>query len=818
MKAIIMAGGEGSRLRPLTCNRPKPMVPVLNRPVMAYCIDLLKKHGITDIGVTLQYLPEAIKDHFGDGSEYGVRLHYFVEETPLGTAGSVKNAGDFLDETFVVISGDALTDLDLSEAVDFHRARGAVATLALTRVECPLEYGVVITGQAGQIIRFLEKPGWAEVFSDTVNTGIYVLQPEVLDYFEQGRKFDFSQDLFPTLLRENRPLYGLTLSGYWCDIGNIQQYVQAQYDALAGAVRLEIPGREAEPQLWVGENVLLDPRVELQGPVLIGDHTQIDRGARIEPFSVIGSGCLIQAGATVKRSVLWDRVFVGRNAALRGTVLCSRVQVQAGAGVYEGAVVGSDSVIKEGGTLKPEVKLWPHKLVEMGATVSESLIWGTRLSKNVFGAEGITGLVNVEITPEFAARVASAYGSTVKDGRVAVSSDAFPATAMLRKAVISGLQSGGAEVAVLGRGTLPMHRFSVRALECAGGVHVQYSTREPDKVTLVFTNPEGGNISRSQERKIENLLAREDFTRVDPARVSEADYVPAMTEAYLQHLVREANRDALRNTGLSLLLAYDEASLEAYVPALFRKLGLDAENVEGIQGGGRPRSWNELCRELPLMARSVKERQASGGAVLDANGEYLILIDDRGRVIQDDLLTALIALYTFKTRGGPVVVPVNSSQAIDALADRYRGQVVRAKTAPREYVDAVLKQDVSQFFLHFDALAALVRILSLVAEERIALSRLVDEIPDIYLTKKEIPVSWQAKGRVIRKLIEDEHAGELELTDGVKVFHQQGWALVLPDPDKPVCRVFSEGTSMEIAEELTDLYVDKIHKIIESPD
>lgn len=476
-----MAGGEGSRLRPLTCNRPKPMVPVLNRPVMSYCIDLLRKHGITEIGVTLQYLPEAIKEHFGDGSEYGVRLHYFTEDTPLGTAGSVKNAADFLDQTFLVISGDALTDLDLSKAIEFHRAQGAAGTLVLTRVDCPLEYGVVITGEGGRIIRFLEKPGWGEVFSDTVNTGIYVLEPDVLDYFAAGEKFDFSKDLFPLLMQDNRPLFGVVLSGYWCDIGNLQQYLQAQYDGLAGKVRMEIPGREIEPGVWVGEKVALDSGVTVKGPVLIGSHSQIGSGATLEPFTVVGGGCLIQSGASVKRSILWDRVFVGRNTALRGAVLCSRVQVQATAGVYEGAVVGDDSLIKEGGTIKPEVKVWPHKLVESGATVSESLIWGTRLSKTVFGAQGITGVVNVEITPEFAARVAAAYGSTTKGGRVAVSCDAFPAANMLKQAVVAGFQCTGAQVSVLGRGTLPMHRFGVRALDCAGGYTSSFRPADPTR-------------------------------------------------------------------------------------------------------------------------------------------------------------------------------------------------------------------------------------------------------------------------------------------------------------------------------------------------
>ncbi len=462
MKAIIMAGGEGSRLRPLTCGRPKPMVPVLNRPIMTHIIELLIIHGITDIGVTLQYMPEAIRDCFGNGSEYGVNLRYFVEDTPLGTAGSVKNASGFLDETFLVISGDALTDLELSKALEFHKKQGA---LVLTRVDCPLEYGVVITSPDGRITQFLEKPGWGEVFSDTVNTGIYVLEPEALDYFAPEQKFDFSKDLFPLLLREKKPLFGLVLPGYWCDIGNLQQYLEAHQDALSGKVKIKIPGKEVGPQVWVEEGAFINPAATVEGPALIGANCQVGAGAKIEPFTLLGSGCLVREGASIKRSVLWNNVYVGSQAALRGAVVGSRVQVQAGAGIYEGAVVGDDSIIQEKCLLKPDVKLWPHKLVETGATVRHSVIWGASYHKNIFGFEGVAGLANIEITPEFAVRVGAAFGSVIgAGGRVAVGGDSYTASVMIKNALISGAQSAGAQVLDLGAGITPVSRFAVRTL------------------------------------------------------------------------------------------------------------------------------------------------------------------------------------------------------------------------------------------------------------------------------------------------------------------------------------------------------------------
>ncbi|MDD4336537.1 MAG: nucleotidyltransferase family protein, partial [Firmicutes bacterium] len=221
MKAVIMAGGKGTRLRPLTCSMPKPMVPVVNRPMMEHVVDLLVAHGFTDLACTLCYMPEAIRSHFGDGSSMGCRITYSVEDTPLGTAGSVRALGDFLDDTFLVISGDALTDIDLASAVAFHREKDAAVTIVLTRVATPLEYGVVIVDDDGRITRFLEKPSWGEVFSDTVNTGIYVLEPEIMRKVSPSCEFDFSKNLFPMLLGEGYPMYGYIADGYWCDIGNL---------------------------------------------------------------------------------------------------------------------------------------------------------------------------------------------------------------------------------------------------------------------------------------------------------------------------------------------------------------------------------------------------------------------------------------------------------------------------------------------------------------------------------------------------------------------------------------------------------------------
>ena len=299
-----MAGGEGTRLRPLTCDCPKPMIRLMNRPVMGYALALLKKHGITRVAATLGYLPDAIRDCFGAGDDFGVELRYSVERAPLGTAGGVRQARAFLDETFIVLSGDGVTDLDIDDALRFHRRSGALATLVLKRTDNPLDYGVVLTDPDGRVRSFHEKPDWSDVVSDTVNTGIYILEPEALDHIPEGRPCDFGHDLFPELVRRGLPVYGYVTQGYWCDIGDVRAYLQAHADAMEGRIRLEglLPGPCRVVQL---PGASVDRSAVLEGPCLIGANARILAGAYVGPYSVIGEDCVVGENASVKRSVLW---------------------------------------------------------------------------------------------------------------------------------------------------------------------------------------------------------------------------------------------------------------------------------------------------------------------------------------------------------------------------------------------------------------------------------------------------------------------------------------------------------------------------------
>ena len=316
MKAVIMAGGEGTRLRPLTSNAPKPMLPLVNRPMMEHVVELLKRHGIDDIVVTVAFMASAIRTYFGDGSEYGVKMIYATEESPLGTAGSVRNAMRHLDERFLVISGDVLTDIDLGAIVEFHTKQEAMATIGLVHVENPLEFGIVITREDGRIERFLEKPTWGQVFSDTINTGIFVLEPEIFDHIAADRPVDFSSEVFPELLAGDIPLYGAIAEGYWEDVGTLDAYVRAHKDILDGKVQVNIPGFELSQGVWLGEGAEINPEAVLTGPAVIGDNCRVEAGARIGQYTVLGANVRVRNDAQLDRAVVNDNAYLGEGVRL----------------------------------------------------------------------------------------------------------------------------------------------------------------------------------------------------------------------------------------------------------------------------------------------------------------------------------------------------------------------------------------------------------------------------------------------------------------------------------------------------------------------
>lgn len=815
LKAIIMAGGEGTRLRPLTCDRPKPMVPVMNRPVMEHIINLLKTHGLLNIGVTLHYMPQLIQAYFGDGSEFGVDLRYYIEEIPLGTAGSVRNAADFLNKTFLVISGDALTDIDLSQAIRFHREKQAVATLVLTVVDSPLEYGVVITDPQGRVTQFLEKPSWGEVFSDKVNTGIYILEPQIFQYYKRQQNFDFSKDLFPRLLKDGLPVYGYVAAGYWCDIGNVKAYQQAHFDVLSGKVRINMPYQCQDNQIWVGTDTKIHQAAHIQGPVLIGDNCFIGSEVRIEKFSVIGDNVIIENQASLKRSIVWNNCHIGKKSQLRGATLANRVQVRGNTGIFEGAVIGDDSIIEQHCLIKPNIKIWPSKLVETGTIVNSSLIWGTRCTRALFGNQGITGVANIEITPEFTAKLGAAYGTWLGSGTtVVVGADAFDISQALKHAFVAGLVSTGVQVQDLGRVVSPITRYNIRRLKVKSGVQIEISSDCYENISIRFFDSRGVEISRSDEHKIENYMSREDFRRAEFHQIGTYSFVTDAVKKYLAAILQTVDLSKIRSRHFKVIIMCPNQYLDNLIQIILAKLECDVQVVD-TKAVGRDK--------IEQIKETIISQKADLGVIYDYNMEKLTLVSDTGQLIDEDWFTALTSLLVLNSQvGGTIAVPINATEAIEKMAQFYHGKVVRTKTALQSFMDQLLSDEIRskqgsdlQFLLHSDGLSALVRVLHHLAVHQVSLSQLVNKIPEFHLSKQVISCPWEAKGRVIRTLIEEQqaHPESLELIEGVKIHYPNGWVLVLPDAEAPVCRIYSEGFSQEIAESLTDWYSERVREI-----
>ncbi len=338
MKAMILAAGLGTRLRPLTNVVSKPMVQMAGRPCMEHAVRLLARHGVREIVINVHYLPQFIREHFGAGDAFGVKITYSTEEVLMGTAGGFKLVEDFFaGETALIVSGDALTDIDLGDFLRFHREWGGMATLALKRVADPTQYGVVVK-EAERIVRFQEKPSLEEAVSNLANTGIYLFEPEVFGEIPAGVFYDFGKQVFPELLGKGEKIYGYEMKGYWCDVGDLAVYREAHYDMLAGVVQVEVPGKRFDANIWLGKRVSVHPDTVLVGPVLVGDNCIVEEGARIYGPAILGNNAMVGRNTVIKRGILWDGVIVEEGVELSDTIVAGGCVVPAGM-MFKGGVL-----------------------------------------------------------------------------------------------------------------------------------------------------------------------------------------------------------------------------------------------------------------------------------------------------------------------------------------------------------------------------------------------------------------------------------------------------------------------------------------------
>ncbi len=816
MKAVVMAGGEGTRLRPLTSNQPKPMVPIVGKPCMEHIVELLRAHGFDDIIVTVAFLPQAIRSYFGDGESLEVKIEYSVEESPLGTAGSVRLAADKLDDTFLVISGDAVCDFDLTELVEFHRKRKAAVTIGLKSVANPLEFGIVVTDEEGRIERFLEKPSWGQVFSDTINTGVYVLEPEVLRHVPTDRPFDFSKELFPLLLEMGRPLYGFAMDGYWQDVGNLDQYRQANFDALDERVKLSIPGIRLRGNVWLGEGAEVDDLDRIEGPALISNYCRIAPDATVGAYSVLSASVTLRERALTARSVIDASTHIGRGALVEGAIVGRSCDIRAHARLQEGVAIGDEVKIGEESVLMPGVRVYPYKEVESGAQIYESLIWESRATSSLFEKDGVSGLVNVDLTPETVTRLAVALGTALStNARVAASREAPAACRMIERAMIAGLNSTGIEVADLRVLPSAVGRHLLKTHDYAAGFHVGLNAADPEVVQIRFFEEPGIQLTAALQKEVEKHFSRGELRRAAADAVGNVDYPVRARESYAEELLSTLDVDAIRARTFRVVVDYGYSAASLVLPLVLGSLGVEAVSAHAFATDW-PEGSNATLRGLIGQTKKlVGAVGADFGVVFDRAAERLYLIDEGGREIPvEQTLLLFLRLIGSNGRRGKLAFPVTVTSQVDRLVKGSGLQVVRTPASLSELTKAAAQDGVifagavgggyvfPDFLPAYDAMASLCKLLELLAPVRQPISTLVAKLPVSTLVHRQLPCPWAQKGLVMRVLTERLKGRDLDLLDGIKLRDRRGWAQVLPDPDEPLVHIYAEGRDEQASNEL----------------
>ncbi|MBI5342890.1 MAG: nucleotidyltransferase, partial [Deltaproteobacteria bacterium] len=677
--------------------------------------------------------------------------------------------------------------------------------------------------QDGRIERFLEKPSWGEVFSDTINTGIYILEPEVLSLIPAKKNFDFSKNLFPAMLARGDRLLGYIAEGYWKDVGNLSEYLNVHLDILAGNASIEFEGKKVGTgNVWIGNNTHVDYTADLKN-VVLGKDCTVGGGVAAEN-SVLGDGCVVEDGAVIQSSVVWPRTVIHKGVRLLENIVGSDCEIRGGAFLAERAVVSDHCRIGTGAVVKANVKVWPHKVVEDGAVLSSSLIWGEKWARSLFGAYGIYGLANLEISPEFAAKLGAAYAATF--GRKVVlstSRDSHKASRMINRAIMTGMLSVGVDVHDYGVTPLPVVRFLARShRDERGGVHTRKSPFNPKFIDLKFFDDTGLDLSMGFEKNIESLFFREDFVRAEIEETGQISFPVGGFDTYVDGFLKSVEAKAIRGRGFNVVIDYSYGASALIFPRILGQLGVETVALNAMLDPNKiTRSQEEFEKGLHHLSAIARSLSADFGVMVDTGGEKIFLIDEKG-----DLLPDWVALQVFtllvcrQSRKGLVGVPVTASRNIEKIAGKYGMDVVRTRTLARSQMETAAREGVvfvgdgnggcafPRFQPAFDGMFGIVKLMELLAGEDRALSDVLREIPPTVFVQKKIPCAWENKGALMRFLANHAKGKPSQFVDGVKIFHGEDWVLIYPSQDEAYFHLCVEAEGRRNAEDLAAHYAE----------
>jgi mannose-1-phosphate guanylyltransferase / phosphomannomutase len=832
---IVMAGGFGTRIRPLSANCPKPMLPVVNLPILERVLNHLATFDMREAVLLTYYDPEKIRHAFRDGKRLGMKLHYSNADQDYGTAGAVAHGADVAaGDEYLVLSGDVICDFDLDELVAAHRESSAAVTIGLTRVANPLQFGIVIIDGDSRVRRFLEKPTWGEVFSDTVNTGIYVVQRQALAQVPRNEPYDFSRDLFPRLLASGAPLFGHVLRGYWRDIGDPESYLAVHRDYFEGTLKLMPPGelrQIAGKPLWVEGDAQIDPTVEVRGTVVIGPRCRVGPRVRLEDV-VLGPGTVVEARGELRRTVAWDDVLFGEGVRVEDAVLGARVQVGAGTVVEKGAVIADDTVLGMEVRVKEAVKIWPAKVVEDHAVVHSNLVYAERWRTSAFEEGAVTGLTNLELTPEVAARLGAAYGTLLPPGSTVLTArDDHPASRMLRRAFVGGVGSTGVHVVDLGLLPVPVMRQKLEGFGEVGGVSFQQVQLLRGMTSIRFFDEHGLDISTSFAKSVERVFLREEFRRAQHQEIGVIFEHPRLVDFYAESFLKALAADRIRARRLSLVVDYAHSAAVVVLPRLLAALGCDVVTLNAhTEGVHEAMLASEIALAHQRLATIVASLEADLGVFLFPAGERMVVVDRDRRLWADLELAALMvaAVIAAGLPPGEVVLPPYAPSTFRVALESAGHRMRETLSAPRALTEASRQKEVifasageGDFIfpsLHHapDALFAVGKLLELLSRAELPLAEVARLAPSVPVARATVPCPMERKGEVMRRFGERVQGLEVSYLEGIKVHLNGGWILLRPDRVSPALHLHAESETPEAAQKLLGKHREEVQRLVRS--
>jgi len=831
MKAVVMAGGFGTRIQPLTNSRPKPMLPIMNKPMMEHTMMTLKDLGITEFIVLLYFKPEIIQEHFGDGSDFGIKITYVVPDEDYGTAGAVKLAQEYIgDDNFIIISGDLVTDFDFQKIFDYHAEKKSKLTITLTSVDNPLEFGVVIADEEGKIEKFLEKPSWGEVFSDTINTGIYIIEPEILEYIPKNENYDFGKDLFPTLMREGIDLMAGYSEGYWRDVGNPESYRDVYDDILSGKVKFSIDGEITQfPDgvLYSDETYSFDQSIEFVGTVVLGKNVTLEKGVKLNNV-VIGDNVTIGKESKIRNSVIWNDVDIHAKAKLDGCVICNdnvignNVTANAGMIVAEGCEIGQLTKIEK------DVTIWPDKKIEDASIVNHSLILGNKYKNSIFVNGTVFGKSNVELSCEMATKLAEAFGAQLPVGStVLVSRDYHKSSRMLKRAFLGGLLSAGINV-------IDYRDIPSSVLRCnlsshdqfIAGVHFRQKTDDPTSTVLTFFDCEALRINNEVSKKIEKAFFKETFRRVDYSLIGQIRESSHEKEyrVYKEGMIQLVNAHIFKCFDCRVAVDMMHGMASDVFPDILNEVGVENIMFNAHRDEHRLANINALVKQTKEdMHDVINALKLNAGFIIYPYGQRLDIVSDKGVVLgkQDALYAVLLLLNMEAKEAGTkkrVFLPTWAADIVSfENVEIERGQYANFKAEKLKEYDLVATGEgnfaFTEFATHRDSMFATLRILEMILHHEVKLSELIDSLPRFYYKATKIECRQALKGKMMRMFLVDAKDKEASTLDGVKIWlDKNDWVLMIPDQYRDHLNLYIQSENDEKGEAILAEYSAKIEK------